>query len=702
MSLNKVNYVHGQTIISAKNMNEIQDEVIRLTELIEIPSSGVVKTVNGVEPDENGNVEVEVSEDVVLYTAQTLTEQQKTQVRTNIGAQKTLNFDTTPISGSTNPVTSDGLSSKFATQDENIEMASMAASIAMPGSLKWDGYVGDKECVIVEEGQIAEGVTARMQFVHVSDYVPEMLSLMMSQTPTEERTLSALCSMSGIEVGGMHQVTEISVQVADDMFIMNEGFVYVPTDGYLAEGIMFPKKGWYFMSANLYLSGIEIPLMCVNGLKIEGLNFPDSNGGGDTDKYFEEITTVSGAKYVGDTLTWDGNTDGRVHIEITETPEDAPEGLVMTQRFVKMSDSIPTEEDFKNGCSISMYINSIEESESQTEELTYDDMVADGLFLEDGCIQAGPVFIIPYDNYTLTLPEDDSNTSFVFPEAGIYFIYVDIVIFKGYSSSLTIPGYNFSTATYETIDVIKTEHLPEHLRFGEITTTTGGSDTLTWDGNTDGLIMLEGLYKVSDDTPTLQDMQNGISFTITDGNGDNKITISAEEISEEVMAEGPILIISEMAVVILTIPYIVYPAGVYFFKRSLSEGAPDTWVKSFTINGYNGFKTTTTEFKTIDPKYLPDGYGGGSGGGTGLPTVSTSDNNKTVKVVNGEWKVTKLSYTDLTNTPSLSKVATSGSYTDLKNTPIPTASSSDEGAFLRIVNGEWTIAHLPSVEEGEF
>lgn len=42
MALNKVNYIDGQTLITAKNMNEIQDEVIRLTELIEIPSSGVV------------------------------------------------------------------------------------------------------------------------------------------------------------------------------------------------------------------------------------------------------------------------------------------------------------------------------------------------------------------------------------------------------------------------------------------------------------------------------------------------------------------------------------------------------------------------------------------------------------------------------------------------------------------------------------
>lgn len=38
MSLNKVNYVHGQTIISAQNMNDIQDEIIRLGEKAAIQS----------------------------------------------------------------------------------------------------------------------------------------------------------------------------------------------------------------------------------------------------------------------------------------------------------------------------------------------------------------------------------------------------------------------------------------------------------------------------------------------------------------------------------------------------------------------------------------------------------------------------------------------------------------------------------------
>lgn len=46
MSLNKVNYVHGQTIISAQNMNDIQDEVIRLGEKEVVQSDWLEKDEN--------------------------------------------------------------------------------------------------------------------------------------------------------------------------------------------------------------------------------------------------------------------------------------------------------------------------------------------------------------------------------------------------------------------------------------------------------------------------------------------------------------------------------------------------------------------------------------------------------------------------------------------------------------------------------
>lgn len=62
-----------------------------------------------------------ISTDAVLYTAQSLTTEQQEQARVNIGAQETLTFDTTPKTGSTNPVTSSGLYKKFSTVEEDIE-----------------------------------------------------------------------------------------------------------------------------------------------------------------------------------------------------------------------------------------------------------------------------------------------------------------------------------------------------------------------------------------------------------------------------------------------------------------------------------------------------------------------------------------------------------------------------------------------------
>lgn len=46
MPLNKVNYVHGQTIISAQNMNDIQDEIIRLGEKEAVQSDWVEQDEN--------------------------------------------------------------------------------------------------------------------------------------------------------------------------------------------------------------------------------------------------------------------------------------------------------------------------------------------------------------------------------------------------------------------------------------------------------------------------------------------------------------------------------------------------------------------------------------------------------------------------------------------------------------------------------
>ena len=57
----------------------------------------------------------------------------------------------------------------------------------------------------------------------------------------------------------------------------------------------------------------------------------------------------------------------------------------------------------------------------------------------------------------------------------------------------------------------------EDRPFGETTAVVGG-DTLTWDGNTEGLVnVLDQQFKVSDVVPVLSDFANGLTIVISSG-----------------------------------------------------------------------------------------------------------------------------------------------------------------------------------------
>lgn len=112
----------------------------------------------------------------------------------------------------------------------------------------------------------------------------------------------------------------------------------------------------------------------------------------------------------------------------------------------------------------------------------------------------------------------------------------------------------------------------------------GGSDTLEWDGNTDGLVSVLGdVFKVSDAIPTMDDLANGVIIS-TFG---NTSTIPPEEIVE---VDG--FIPADLFVVV---PYDNFDAseifeedGVIFPESGVymaSLGIPIT----ITIPGYNGF-----------------------------------------------------------------------------------------------------------------
>lgn len=140
------------------------------------------------------------------------------------------------------------------------------------------------------------------------------------------------------------------------------------------------------------------------------------------------------------------------------------------------------------------------------------------------------------------------------------------------------------------------------------------NDTLTWDGNTDGLICADDtFYKVSDIVLTASDVSNGVSLVSSINDIDSTIDLPAEAVQSAFSPSDGFAIIADKVIVV---PYdgwdkldFAFPkAGIYF----LNYGGT-TRVKSFTVNGYKGFESTQTVVHPIDRKYLPESLQFGSG-----------------------------------------------------------------------------------------
>lgn len=112
-------------------------------------------------------------------------------------------------------------------------------------------------------------------------------------------------------------------------------------------------------------------------------------------------------------------------------------------------------------------------------------------------------------------------------------------------------------------------------------------------------------------------------------------------------------------------------------KNKLYVVVSDTSVgHTFSIT----FTETVMVPVTIPVEFLPSDVNLGSG----LPEVTVDNNNQSLKVVDGVWEVTDLSYNDLSDKP------------------IPTVTTENNGAFLRVVDGQWAAVMMPNIEDGEF
>lgn len=125
---------------------------------------------------------------------------------------------------------------------------------------------------------------------------------------------------------------------------------------------------------------------------------------------------------------------------------------------------------------------------------------------------------------------------------------------------------------------------------------TIGGDTLTWDGNTEGLENIDGAFwKISDAAPSIEELSHGYSLTIRSPEGENTFTEADVPIPET----GPV-IIGEFCIII---PEDTNGDGFVIGKGTYFLGDSTTYTSSFTINGYTGF--TITKLKS---EYLPVDY----------------------------------------------------------------------------------------------
>lgn len=142
-----------------------------------------------------------------------------------------------------------------------------------------------------------------------------------------------------------------------------------------------------------------------------------------TDKPFGDMETG------GDTLTWDGDTTGRVSV---------------ADMFYKVSDAVPTISDFENGGTF-----------------VIGPVGTNGSFNGSDVIDFGSGVLAGPESLCAFVPESAVGIEvqgLTFPEAGTYFIYGG----EMYLASLTIPGYT----GFPTVKTLDEKYLPESVKGG--------------------------------------------------------------------------------------------------------------------------------------------------------------------------------------------------------------------------------------------
>ena len=270
------------------------------------------------------------------------------------------------------------------------------------------------------------------------------------------------------------------------------------------------------------------------------------------DKPFYEETAV----VAGDTLTWDGNTDGL---------ESANFGFPVP--YYRISEnSIPFSEVDGVECA---YVFNNEEKNFIPQILT------DGVWWDE----MGAFLVV-------TEPLDSGDTI------------VPVGVWTGkedggddHLDSLTIPGYTGFETIGTVVKPIETKYLPEHLQFGE----DKAFEPIVWDGNTEVLDIFTdadtALFKVSDEmTPNATG--EGLA-------------------SASLYLEHPETGSQNMPLYVFTADYgwgLECGPGFVFCTNGANGIPKGTWVMDFSALGVTDWSITInpgTTVKPLDEKYLP-------------------------------------------------------------------------------------------------
>lgn len=512
-----------------------------------------------------------------LYETRTLP---KKYLPDDIGGVKTVNYIAPDENGNINVEGGGGSSEAF--------------DLVKSGTLTWNGDTEGK--VVVYSDAVPD-----MPYVKVSDATPTLAELQEGFTVTWDSGMSYECEASSVTENGNYIVVDNTTG-----FVIKEENTTFTEDGVT---YVFPKTGTYFL--NYLEEGNEDFVSEITINNYTGFTKPVLK---------MRSLTQHGHDWYGKVIK-EGN---------TVRGDDIIHG-----GFVKVSDAVPTLAEVQKGGTLRFYY-------VDDNKISGDLIVANYLESPYSIVSPSGEIWIASDGIVMVQIKSD----------GTYFRQSE----DSCVHSLTINEY---TGFTHNLEKIPAELLPEGISsgasdcdwnimknrpFGETTTVTE-SEILTWDGDMSNAVDVSGgqgfyMIKLSDVTPTLEDLSKGGSATNTLGTFN--FTSYADSGMGMYFAVGDDAAIEAMGEddIIFGFPIIV-PEGVDMSADGgpvLTKGTYAYYIEgglevtSFTINDYI-FVETETIVDTIELKYLPESHQFGETTETVMGDTLTWDGDMTGKPV---------------------------------------------------------------------